>query len=417
MMINPEEKIKYFSMFYGIKCFEMAFPKHWECVGGSEINEASIAISKYHFPNHKNYGDAQNILTEKLPNFDLLCGGFPCQAFSIAGNRKGFNDTRGTLFFEVARIAKAKRPQYILLENVQGLLSHEKGRTFKIILSTLTELGYNIQTMVLNSKYHGVPQNRKRVFIIGHLTKRCTEQLLPIRTNAGNYFKKSEPAANTITSRYGNGAAGTYPAESKYPIAAADYRYDEGLRIREDFVAPTVMTRGMKRASNIPLLVYNLAPRSDDPTKGGTGRLINQDGIAYTLMTSQTNAIQIGEDFRLRVFTETECERLQGLPDDYTKYGDYDNGTIDMFGGIEYLNLLGSPFISSLHRAFTSFSEPVNSSTGVILVHLLKSGIASPLYVFKSVISSRCIFHTGLNNSAIILLTFYNYLEKNSFLL
>ena len=101
-----------------------------------------------------------------MPDFDLLCAGFPCQAFSIAGKRGGFADARGTLFFEIARLVADKRPAYFILENVPGLLSHDKGRTFHTILSTLSELGYGVEWKVLNSKDFGVPQSRKRVYLV-----------------------------------------------------------------------------------------------------------------------------------------------------------------------------------------------------------------------------------------------------------
>mgnify|MGYP003210954600 CR=1 FL=1 len=97
-----------------------------------------------------------------IPDFELLCGGFPCQSFSIAGNRGGFSDPRGTLFFEIARLTAAKRPAYLLLENVPGLLNHDGGRTFAAILHTLDRLGYGLEWQVLNSKDFGVPQSRKR---------------------------------------------------------------------------------------------------------------------------------------------------------------------------------------------------------------------------------------------------------------
>ena len=115
------------------------------------------------------FEDARKIVPEELPDIDLVCGGFPCQSFSIAGKRGGFEDARGTLFFEIARIARVKRPKYLLLENVPGLLSHDSGRTFATILTTLSELGYNVAWQVLNSANFGVPQSRKRVFIIGYL--------------------------------------------------------------------------------------------------------------------------------------------------------------------------------------------------------------------------------------------------------
>ena len=115
------------------------------------------------------FEDARKIVPEELPDIDLICGGFPCQSFSIAGKRGGFEDARGTLFFEIARIARVKRPKYLLLENVPGLLSHDSGRTFATILTTLSELGYTVAWQVLNSANFGVPQSRKRVFIIGYL--------------------------------------------------------------------------------------------------------------------------------------------------------------------------------------------------------------------------------------------------------
>lgn len=125
------------------------------------------------------YNDARTIEAEGVPDFDLLCAGFPCQAFSIAGRREGFADARGTLFFEIARLVKAKRPAYFLLENVPGLLSHDKGQTFHTILSTFSELGYHVEWKVLNSKDFGVPQSRKRVYIVGYLDGRCAGEILP----------------------------------------------------------------------------------------------------------------------------------------------------------------------------------------------------------------------------------------------
>jgi len=115
-----------------------------------------------------------------LPDFDLLIGGFPCQAFSIAGKRGGFTDTRGTLFFDLARILKTKKPPRFIFENVKGLLSHDHGSTFKTIVTTLDELGYDIQWQVLNSKNFGVPQNRERVYIVGHLRGTPRPEVFPI---------------------------------------------------------------------------------------------------------------------------------------------------------------------------------------------------------------------------------------------
>ena len=124
------------------------------------------------------FEDARKIVPEELPDIDLICGGFPCQSFSIAGKRGGFEDARGTLFFEIARIARVKRPKYLLLENVPGLLSHDGGRTFATILSALEELGYHVTWQVLNSANFGVPQARKRVFIVCYLGEECPGEIL-----------------------------------------------------------------------------------------------------------------------------------------------------------------------------------------------------------------------------------------------
>lgn len=168
--------------------------------------------------------DARNIETERMPDFDLLCAGFPCQAFSIAGRREGFADARGTLFFEVARLVADKRPAYFLLENVPGLLSHDKGRTFHTILSTLSELGYHVEWKVLNSKDFGVPQARKRVYIVGYFDFRCAGKVLPepetngaalVQVRAGSQGKRvysPKGLSCTLTSQAGGmgGKTGLY---------------------------------------------------------------------------------------------------------------------------------------------------------------------------------------------------------------
>ena len=153
------------------------------CIGFSEIDKYATAIYQKHFPTHKPYGDITKIRPQDLPDFDLLVGGFPCQAFSIAGKRAGFEDTRGTLIYDVLRIVKEKHPRLVLLENVKGLLSHDSGRTFKTIITSLAELGYAVEWQVLNAKNFGVPQNRERVFIVGHLGGFGGRQVFPIGTS------------------------------------------------------------------------------------------------------------------------------------------------------------------------------------------------------------------------------------------
>jgi DNA (cytosine-5)-methyltransferase 1 len=161
------------------------------CIGYSEIDKYAIATYQSHFGGHTNYGDATKINARELPDFDLLVGGFPCQAFSVAGKRKGFDDTRGTLFFDIARILSEKRPRHLVLENVKGLLSHDSGKTFQTIIGVLTDLGYFVEWQVLNSKDFGVPQNRERVFIVGHLGGEPRRKVFPIRQDDRLYFATS----------------------------------------------------------------------------------------------------------------------------------------------------------------------------------------------------------------------------------
>lgn len=178
--------IRYFDMFSGIGGFRAGLTRAggFQCVGHCEIDKAADksyrAIHKIQ-DDEVYYEDAKAINPSTMPGFDLLCAGFPCQSFSNAGKRQGFADPRGTLFFEISRLAKERRPAYLLLENVPGLLSHDKGRTFGTILSTLCGLGYHVEWQVLNSKDFGVPQSRRRVFIVAYLDERCAGKILPIR--------------------------------------------------------------------------------------------------------------------------------------------------------------------------------------------------------------------------------------------
>lgn len=182
---------------YAIKVYERNFNGRRNQSGGEqsieerqqtqehELHTESIISTTHNTGGHTNYGDATKINPTELPDFDLLVGGFPCQAFSIAGKRAGFNDIRGTLFFDIARILKEKQPRHLVLENVKGLLSHDGGRTFTTIIGVLTDLGYSVEWQVLNSKNFGVPQNRERVYIVGHLGNECGRKVFPITASSG----------------------------------------------------------------------------------------------------------------------------------------------------------------------------------------------------------------------------------------
>lgn len=208
--------MRYFSLFSGIGGFELGIEKACRkkkrkafCVGHSEINPHAITVYQRHFPKHKNFGDITKIKPGELPDFNLLVAGFPCQPFSIEGKRKGFKDPRGKLFFDIIRILKAKKPKRFILENVPHLLSHDKGKTFGKIAAALIRLGYRLQYGVLNSKDFGIPQNRSRVFLIGHYRLRSEPPALLL-------IKKPQAdiVLPTLTARYyGAQATGGYIGE------------------------------------------------------------------------------------------------------------------------------------------------------------------------------------------------------------
>jgi DNA (cytosine-5)-methyltransferase 1 len=161
--------IRLFEMFSGYGGASFGLKKaniDFECIGISEIDKYAVQCFDNNFPNITNYGDCTKINPNGLPDFDLLTGGFPCQSFSLAGKRKGINDSRGTLFYDIIRIAQAKKPKYMLLENVKGLLSIDNGNTFKEMIKELKNIGYDIIYKVLNSKDFGIPQSRERIWFV-----------------------------------------------------------------------------------------------------------------------------------------------------------------------------------------------------------------------------------------------------------
>ncbi len=165
-------KLKIMSLFSGIGAFEAALRNigaEFEVVGFSEIDKYAIKsyCAIHNVDESLNFGDVSTIEKRNLPDFDILVGGSPCQSFSIAGQRKGFEDTRGTLFFQYIETLKIKQPKYFVFENVKGLINHDKGNTLNVMAQSFSEVGYRIDMELLNSKYFNVPQNRERIFIVG----------------------------------------------------------------------------------------------------------------------------------------------------------------------------------------------------------------------------------------------------------
>lgn len=211
-----------------------------------------------------------------IGDIDVICGGFPCQAFSVAGKRAGFDDTRGTLFFEIIRFASILRPRLLFLENVPGLLNHQGGDTFETILRTLDEVGYDAEWDCLNSKDFGVPQNRERLFIIGHLRGGGTRKVFPLAREDG----ETAGELKELTSG----------------LADADRVYDaSGL-------ARTLKAEGGGGGAKTGLYLVGHLP--DD--SGGTGKIYDPEGIAPTQLAQHGNAVtkvlvtKQGDELRFR---------------------------------------------------------------------------------------------------------------------
>lgn len=278
--------LRFFDLFAGIGGFRLGMERAGhQCVGSCEWDKYARETYKTNFGSYPEYNDAKDLHPQSLPQFDVLCAGFPCQAFSIAGKRMGFEDTRGTVFFEIARIAKEKRPPYLFLENVRGLLNHDKGRTFDTIISTLDEMGYDAEWQVLNSKYF-VPQNRERVFIIGHLRGERTRQVFPL----GDFDKETDKQKPKEIVGIVNDKGNLRGVENSTCI---DSNYWKGC---DNHAQRTMVYMSNTNA--------NMKQREQERTE------------TWTLGTSTDFGIR--EGMRIRKLTPKECERLQGFPDDWT---------------------------------------------------------------------------------------------------
>ena len=348
--------MKFLDLFAGIGGFRLGMESAGhECVGFCEIDKFARESYK---AIHNTEGEIElhdiTAVTDEfirgIGSVDIICGGFPCQAFSIAGNRRGFEDTRGTLFFEIARFASILRPRYLFLENVKGLLNHQKGDTFETMLRILDELGYNVEWQVLNSKDFGVPQNRERVFIIASLRGERTGRVFPIGREGTKFGTESK--INIIGNTKSPDSAGVgirsrvYDSEGLMAtLTATDYKgpkqvaipvltpervnkRQNGRRFKEDGEPMFTLTAQDQHG----VLLQNKKLKIREATTKGyaeagvgdsvnianinsktkRGRVGNQ--IANTLLASEQQGV-VGSDYRIRRLTPRECWRLQGFPD------------------------------------------------------------------------------------------------------
>lgn len=297
------QKYTFIDLFAGIGGFRYAFEKtgKYKCVFSSEINTACQDVYENNFGDRP-FGDITQISTSDIPDFDVLLGGFPCQPFSICGKKKGFEDTRGTLFFDICRIIKDKKPKAIVLENVQHLTKHDKGRTFKIIIETLQDLGYNVSYKVLNAINFGLPQNRERIFIVGSKDNLFNFERLKTqpKTILRPFLDKSGEFDFLDKNEYTLLPEELIKTQTKTGLIFCGYR-NKGIwkkGIREN-------TEHLSRCHRQPNRIYSI------------------DGTHPTIPSQETSGrffIYIPESDSVRKLTIDECYRIMGYPENFKKH-------------------------------------------------------------------------------------------------
>lgn len=294
--------MKFLELCAGIGGFRQALENlGCECVGYSEIDKHAIKLYSAWYNDECNFGDITKIEAEKLPDFELLVGGFPCQAFSVAGKRGGFNDTRGTIFFDFARIMKAKKPKFAIFENVKGLLNHDGGKTYETMLRTLDELGYNAQWGILNTKFHGLPQNRERVYIVANLRERSSTKILFERGDGS--ADKMERTENEIIGQFYNRKGKTHQ--------------DLGV-ISSEGHSPALLATTHKNPRIVKI-------GDIDGLNTQYSRVYDSEGVSTTInaqgggLGAKTGLYNAGD--KVRRLTPKECFRLQGFKDEMVELG------------------------------------------------------------------------------------------------
>lgn len=340
--------MKYLSVCSGIEAATVAWHHMgWEPVGFSEIEKFPSQVLAHHYPSVTNYGDMTKFKEWNInESVELLVGGTPCQSFSVAGLRKGLADPRGNLMLTYLAMADHFKPKWLLWENVPGVLSSNRGSDFGALLQGMAQLGYGFAYRVLDAQHFGVPQRRRRVFVVGCLGD---------WRSAAKVLFESESLCRDITPRRSEGkevancltkSPSSYssfnPARSEGNAVVSVYEnHGTDARVKEVNVCPTMTSRWGTGGNNVPFALQgSMIGRSEKNGPQGSG--VNED-VSFTLNTTDRHAVcaptlttndpsrspqatevtnQIASVFEasmaVRRLTPIECERLQGFPDNYT---------------------------------------------------------------------------------------------------
>lgn len=292
-------KPRFIDLFAGIGGFRKGFEDAgYKCVFTSEINQACQKVYEDNFGD-KVFGDITKIEPDKIPDFEVLLAGFPCQPFSISGKKKGFEDTRGTLFFNICEIIDKKQPKVVVLENVKHLIHHDKKRTFKTVLNALKELGYNVTHKILNAKDFGLPQNRERIFIIA--TKNGFFKFDKLKTKSPVYLKDFlDKEGNFEYLKKSEYTLIDYPKKQATGLIFTGYRNKNTWK---NGVRPN--TEHLSRVHRQPNRIYSV------------------EGTHPTIPSQETSGrffIYLPDEDKVRKLTLNECYRIMGFPENFKRH-------------------------------------------------------------------------------------------------
>lgn len=371
------KEIIYLDLFSGIGGFAkgmndagLKIKKHYF----SEIDKNAIAVYKYNFKDSEYAGDIRTIsnrtITER-PN--IITFGFPCQDLSVAGNGKGLSGARSGLFFEAVRLIIEFKPEVFIFENVKGLLSNNEGKDFELVLRTIADIGlYGCEWQLVNTSWV-LPQNRERVYFVGHLTGASRPEVFPftkadfgvtqrqsntsiVRTITAGGHSGGHHSGMTLISHYGHiekeaqehGICPTLKAESHGHEPMILQKTGGYCTTTKQGCTGTLQAGGSNVMDKIPNIIVRPVLTPDRTEKRQNGRRFKDNGEpAFTLNTQDMHGVQI--DNLIRRLTEIECERLQGFPDDWTKFGDYD-GIVKEVAKTQRYKQLGNAVTTDMPR-------------------------------------------------------------------
>ena len=369
--------MKFIDLFGGIGGFRLGLEKaseQFECVDYIEYDKYAVKSYNAIFKEEHEPRDVTKLSKSEIPDHDLLCAGFPCQSFSVAGNRQGTDEARGKLFREIARIAEAKRPEMLLLENVKGILSQKavkdgesvegtKGHAFTEVLQALHELGYCLEWQVLNSKNWGVPQNRERVFIVGHLGGEPESKVFPIgREDRGDSGEDGQlpmvlnhqfrpETRPSIENGQSGGSGLLYNSNYSYALSSSPHYITDV----EPVITPDFKNKDQNKTNRVGsqegamftvdgTSIHGIAEYQKPVEFNRNDGIGNELEVAHCLSSSDwrglnrnqnQNAIVKKEDnhdhVRIRKLTPKECWRLQGFPDSAFDRAEEENSDTQLY--------------------------------------------------------------------------------------